>query len=512
MQTKMRMAKATWERLRSYHFSPGKRVERLSFLWARTYQDGLANTTVIVSHNAPMFLFADDCYSHQSGANCRLLPAVLNGMLVQFAASDYNTLVNVHDHWFDETTRFSSIDDTGDLDFDRYLRDRFEPMLKKHRHIGPDRDILNISIVLAKRGCEARVINSQQKNPFRPLASLDVLGDYLKRVYQGRSALRGKKAQTQVFSRHRDFISKKQQRLLNCLRVAIVGCGGVGSILCQALLRTGFGAIAGIILIDFDRLEESNLNRFQGGKPRMVGKSKASLLARQLRGMFPGCPVKAISQSVYHPDAEAALRSADIIVAALDNDEARYFLNRLVLQFYLPYFDAGTSVTAKNSKTGTDFLTRYFAVIPGVTACMECTQYALFHRERVMNAFLDQQTLQARAASGYVIDDPSVSAPSVYAVNLRSAGLLTTELLNYVCGFRPTATMISESWRAGRFQRADRLNFPEQPSPECPLCNFYAGAADTESLPRPWAEQYDKPVSFISDPISNHFDEELQHG
>ena len=83
---------------------------------------------------------------------------------------------------------------------------------------------------------------------------------------------------------------------------------------------------------------------------------------------------------------------------------------------------------------------------------MECTQYTLFNRERVINAFLDQQTLQARAAAGYVIDDPDVSAPSVYALNLRSAGLLTTELLNYVCGFRPTATMISESWRHGRWE------------------------------------------------------------
>jgi hypothetical protein len=510
MQTKMRMAKATWERLRSYHFSPGKKVERLSFLWARAYQDGLGNTTIIVAHNAPLFLFDDDCYSHQSAANCRLLPEVLNGMLVLFAASDYNTLINIHDHWFDQTTRFSGLDDADDLDFDKYLRERFEPMLKKHRHIGPDRDILNISIVLAKRGCEARAINAKQKNPFSPLASLDVLGDYLKRVYQGRSALRGKKAQTKVFSRHRDFISKKHQSLMSCLRVALVGCGGMGSILCEALLRTGFGQSGGITLIDDDRLEESNLNRFQGGKPRMVGKSKAYLLARQLRGMFPGQPVKAISQSVYHPDAEAALRSADFIVAALDNDEARYFLNQISLQFYLPYFDAGTSITAKKSKT--DFLTRYFAVIPGVTACMECTQYTLFNRERTINTFLDQQTLQARAASGYVIDDPSVSAPSVYALNLRSAGLLTTELLNYVCGFRPTATMISESWRHSRFQRSDRLNFPEQLSPECPICNFYAGAADTESLPRPWAEQLDKPVTFFSDSFSNHFDEEIHHG
>jgi hypothetical protein len=507
MQTKVRMAKATWERVRSYHFSPGKKFERISFLWARAYQDGRANTTVIVPHNAPLFLFADDCYSHQSAAHCRLMPAVLNGMLVLFAASDYNTLINIHDHWFDHTTTFSGLDDAGDLDFDSYLRGRFEPMLKKHRHIGTYRPILNISIVLAKRGCEARVINAKQKNPFSPLASLDVLGDYLKRVYQGHSTLRAKKAQTQAFSRHRDFISQKHQRLMSHLTAALIGCGGLGSILAEALARTGFGSI---FLIDDDRLEETNLNRFQGGKPRMVGKSKAYLLARQLRAMFPGREVKVISQSVYHPDAEAALRSADLIVAGLDNDEARVFLNRIALQFYLPYFDAGTSITAKNAKT--DFLSRYFAVIPGVTACMECTQYTLFNRERVIHAFLDRETQQARAAAGYCLDDPGVSAPSVYALNLRSAGLLTTELLNFVCGFRPTATMILESWREGRFQRSDRMNFPEQSSPECPICNFYAGAADTESIPRPWAQQLNKPVSFISDAISNYFDEEIQHG
>src|SRR5918999_697687 len=502
MQTKMRMAKAAWERLRNYHLSPGKKLERISFLWARAYQDGLGNTTVIAAHNAPLFMFEDDCYSHQSAAHCRLMPEVLNGILILFAASDYNTLINIHDHWFDQTTRFSGLDDAGDLDFDTYLRERFEPMLKKHRYIGQDRDIFNIAIVLAKRGCEARVINSNKKNPFNPLASLDVIGDCLKRVYQGRFALRGKKAQTQVFSRHRDFISKKHQELMSHLTLALIGCGGVGSIFCESLLRTGFGQSAAIILIDDQLLEESNLNRFQGGKPKMVGKPKAYLLARQLRGMFPGREVKAISQSVFHPDAEAALRSADLIVAGLDNDEGRYLLNKVALQYYLPYFDAGTSITAKNAKT--DFLTRYFAVIPGVTACMECTEYTLFNRERVINAFLDQHTLQARAAAGYVIDDPNVSAPSVYALNLRSAGLLTTELLNFVCGFRPTATMILESWREGRFQRSDRLNFPEQPNPECPICNFYAGAADTESLPRPWAEQCDKPVSFISDPISNY--------
>lgn len=87
-----------------------------------------------------------------------------------------------------------------------------------------------------------------------------------------------------------------------------------------------------------------------------------------------------------------------------------------------------SSGTGKDEKT--DFLIRYYAVIPGVTACIECTQYILIDRQVAINAFLDPATLSAKRQAGYVLDDPNVPAPSVYALNLRAAGLLTTELLN----------------------------------------------------------------------------------
>jgi tRNA A37 threonylcarbamoyladenosine dehydratase len=48
------------------------------------------------------------------------------------------------------------------------------------------------------------------------------------------------------------------------LTVALIGCGGLGAILAECLARTGFG---GIVLIDDDVLEETNLNRYQGATP-----------------------------------------------------------------------------------------------------------------------------------------------------------------------------------------------------------------------------------------------------
>lgn len=130
---------------------------------------------------------------------------------------------------------------------------------------------------------------------------------------------------------------------------------------------------------------------------------------------------------------------------------------------------------------------RYFAVLPGETACAECTQFILFSRDKVLEAFLDEATAESRRAAGYVVEQPRAVTPSVYALNQRAASLLVTELLNYICGWRATVTMISESWRDGTSKRADRDNFPEGPDPECPVCGFYAGTGNTEPLPRPRA-------------------------
>jgi molybdopterin/thiamine biosynthesis adenylyltransferase len=493
MQIKLRISSPVWEHLKRYHLNPSKKAERLSYIWARAYGDKKGNTTIIIPHNAPTVFFADDCYTTQSGGNVRLSNKVLNAMLVQFAASDYNALINIHDHWFDNTTQFSPIDNSDDMCFDKYLRQRFERMLFDNPRIGPSRSILNISLVLAKNGCDVRLVDTRQKAIFTRLTSVDIIGNHPERVFQGNTCSSLRIPDRGIFNRQTDFISKKYQDLMYWLTVCLIGCGGLGSILSESLARIGFGSL---ILIDDDTLETSNLNRFQGATPAMVGKPKAQSIARRLRRMFPALKVKCVSRSLYSHQAETAIRSSDIIVAGVDNDSARYCLNRAALQYNLPYFDAATAVSLK--KGITDFLTRYFAVIPGVTACLECTQYTLINRQEAIKAFTDPATLASMRQAGYVIDNKEISAPSVYSLNLRSASLLTTELLNYICAFRPTATIISESWKEGRFQRSDRANFPETPHPECPICNYYAGAATTEPLPQPKESHLNNAAYFFS--------------
>lgn len=490
MKLTLRIAAPVMERLRAYHLAPGKRIEALSYLWARAVVRN-GEILVVVPHNAPLKLFAPDCFIRQSAGTVQLQPDVLNGMLVGFAASDYNCLINIHDHWFAENAGFSGIDDSDDATFDRYLRESFEPMLAQHPHIGPTRPIFNLSIVLAQQGVDARLVDGRRKPRFLPVTRFDVIGERFERLTSGQSVMVGDA--DEMFCRQRDFIPAEKQALLSGMTVALAGCGGLGSILAESLARSGIG---GLVLIDDDTLDTSNLNRWQGGQPDKVGESKAKLLAANLRRMFPALRLDVLDKSLYNRMAEPLLAGADLIVAGLDNDEARYFLNRVSLQYGIPYFDAGTAVTG-NEET-LDFRTRYFAIVPGVTACLECTQLALFDRAGTVDAYLDATTAQARRQAGYVNDQPQLSAPSVYGLNQRAASLMMMELLNYICGWRPLATSITESWREGRFERLSRDFFPETSDPECPVCGYYAGAVDTEALPRPRADRPDSMPSALS--------------
>nr|MCU0757338.1 hypothetical protein [Xanthomonadales bacterium] len=101
----VRIAAPLWARIRDYHCSPGKCREALSYLYGRVeVVDG--GLVLLLPEHAPYFAFAEDCFESRSGLHVRLRPEVLNGMLLDFAGSDYNCLINIHDHWFAEDAVF----------------------------------------------------------------------------------------------------------------------------------------------------------------------------------------------------------------------------------------------------------------------------------------------------------------------------------------------------------------------------------------------------------------------
>ena len=97
----------------------------------------------------------------------------------------------------------------------------------------------------------------------------------------------------------------------------------------------------------------------------------------------------------------------------------------------------------------------------------------------------DTTTRQARDAAGYVTNAPTMSAPSVYALNMRASSILLTELLNFVTGYRRTATTYFDSWHRDLAVRIDGSTFNDIPAEDCRTCFYYHGRGDTEPLPQP---------------------------
>lgn len=474
MTTIVRMTDDVFKSLRRHHFDPAVPRERVSYVMGTSFKTS-TGTTILLA--APPVLLADDCYCVQASGAVVVHPNVLNAIFAKFAASDHDVICNVHDHWFSRRgTVFSAIDTADDRELDRYIRERFERMLKAHPAIGRPRTVLNLSVVLDQRGLDARLLDGGVD--FVPIDRVDVVGERLTRIVPN-SQTRSRRSSDRATDRHRDFISPRHQRQIQETVFAVVGCGGLGSVAAEGLLRIGARRL---VLIDDDTLERTNLNRWQGGRRVDVGRNKAVLLEERLQDMEPAVEVETVPQSLFSAEAASALARADILIGGVDNDLARVFLNRCAVQYLVPFFDAGVNVVARRRKV--DFEHRYFAVIPATTACLSCTRFDLYDRTQVAEVLADEVTAEERRRAGYVEDRPDVAAPSAYPLNLHAVSELLTEVMNFVCGFRPLATCSLGRW-SGSYQRADRSNFPEGPDPSCAICGPLLGCGDGAEMPRP---------------------------
>ena len=173
--------------------------------------------------------------------------------------------------------------------------------------------------------------------------------------------------------------------------------------------------------------------------------------------------------------------TADILVGGLDNDSARFMLAHISAHYLVPYFDAGVAIEAGPP---VDFKGRYFAQIPGVTGCILCKPCQLVDTAALAAGYASAHALAERRNAGYVVDQSLVAAPSAYALNMRTAALLVTELQNFIVGWRPLATLAVESWNTGSFQRWDRVSVPESAQLSCVLCGIRTGSGSALALPR----------------------------
>ena len=124
--------------------------------------------------------------------------------------------------------------------------------------------------------------------------------------------------------RHGEDVQKK----FSSATVAVCGLGGLGSNIAIALARAGIGKM---ILIDYDRVDITNLHR-QQYKANQIGMNKTDALSENLKEIAPYVELESHTVCITEKNATELLKDADIVCEAFDNAECKAMLTNLVLE------------------------------------------------------------------------------------------------------------------------------------------------------------------------------------
>lgn len=144
-------------------------------------------------------------------------------------------------------------------------------------------------------------------------------------------------------------------------RVAIVGCGALGSSQAELLTRAGVGALR---LIDRDVVEPSNLQRqtLYTEADAAAALPKAAAAAARLGQINSAVEIEPQVADLTPGACAALLEGCDLILDGSDNLEARYLINDLAVKRNVPWI-YGAAVASRGMT---------FTIRPGVTACLAC--------------------------------------------------------------------------------------------------------------------------------------------
>ncbi|GBC92027.1 Molybdopterin-synthase adenylyltransferase [bacterium HR15] len=375
--------------------------------------------------------------------------------LLTRCANEGLSLLEAHSHPWAPRPRFSAIDHRSD--YQKFLAtERLSPPFRHGTLVfGSDMsfdghmwDYLHQQIVPIERICIVGI-------------------PYEARYIVGGAPPELDKAQQELYDRQVRALGAAGQAILSNLRVALVGAGGLGSQMAQALTLLGVGEI---VLIDPDRLELSNLNRVVGATWARACRRwrKVKALAQSLnRTRPPDSPaIIPLAQDARVPDLLPVLLECDLLIGAVDSATVRQYLNLVAVCALKPYLDAGVGIRAESGRI-VQGGGQVQVVLPGETACLACVGHL------VRQSVEEQLTPEQRAMSiqhGY-IQGERIPNPQVVFLNGVVANLLAWEFVKLCTGCLPVQPYVY-------YDLVNQQVFPAlaERHPDCFLCSEQEGS------------------------------------
>jgi len=236
----------------------------------------------------------------------------------------------------------------------------------------------------------------------------------------------------EMFDRQIRVFGEAGQKALQELTVAIVGAGGIGSLVTILLIRLGIGRI---IIIDHDIVEESNLNRLAGSTQKDVKNktAKVKMLAKYGAKINSKCHITAVQKSILDEDSHQYVKQADVVFGCTDTQSSRSIINELSVKYLIPYFDTGTGIQADEKLNIAHAGGQVRIVIPGM-GCLNCING--IDLDIAQQEMLPEKDRQIAIQRGYIAG-ADVHSPAVASLNGTIANLAVTEFISFATGFKP---------------------------------------------------------------------------
>lgn len=365
--------------------------------------------------------------------------------------------IAVHNHDSDTRVAFSGIDlDSHELGYPALLQ------ISRGMPVG--------ALVVGHRAAEADMWMPDGRR-----LRLDELLAVGSSVSHLTAAPRESSTATETFDRQvRMFGHAGQERLTRCT-VAIVGLGGIGSLVAEYLSRLGVG---NFILVDPDRLEPSNVSRVVGATAADALRHtlKVDIARRVIAEANGNAKVTTIADDVAKQSVAHSLTSADYIFLAADSMRARLIFNAVVHQYLIPGVQLGSKVTTDKQGRVTDVMSAVRPVRPGL-GCLWCNQLI----DPTLLA-IEAKTDDERKAQAYGVAEPN---PSVIALNAVSAAHGVNDFMLDFLGIRESTDEL-EFQHVHFVPRARPMRVQPRRDPSCSECSQVGrryGRADGIPLP-----------------------------
>jgi molybdopterin/thiamine biosynthesis adenylyltransferase len=165
------------------------------------------------------------------------------------------------------------------------------------------------------------------------------------------------------YSRQMRFygIAEAGQRKLVDAHVTLCGCGALGTVVANALVRAGVGHLR---LVDRDFIETHNLQRQVLFDEHDVAENlpKAEAAARKLGAINSQVYVEPVVTDIDRTNIVELCQDADLILDGTDNFEVRYLINDVAVKLNKPWVYGGSIGSHGQTMT----------ILPGLTPCLRC--------------------------------------------------------------------------------------------------------------------------------------------